>query len=198
MPPASVPRVRFAPLAASLSAAAVLTACSAGAEPPDTEGLTGVQTFTDLGNTHVEGRVDYPQDPPVGGDHNLDWLRCEVYDEPVPAEFAVHSLEHGGVWLAHDPDLPADEVAALVALRATDATTTEYVLVSPYEGLSAPVVASVWGAQLPVQSATDPELADFVTRFAGGGQGGEEGAPCTSSPRALTPEQAEQVLAAQS
>ena len=46
----------------------------------------------------------------MGGDHFARWLACDVYDEEVPAELAVHSLEHGAVWVTYDPELPAEQV----------------------------------------------------------------------------------------
>lgn len=134
----------------------------------------------------------------MGGAHNPAWVRCEVYDTPVPPELAVHALEHGGVWLAHGPDLPAAQVQRLVALHDLDATTHEYVLVSPYDEALSPVVAVAWGASLAVPSADDPRLLRFVGRYAGGAQGGEPGAPCTSAPSALDAAQARALVARQS
>jgi hypothetical protein len=72
----------------------------------------GVQTFSDLSRSHVTGQVNYPQTPPVGGDHNPVWLNCGVYTSPVASENAVHSMEHGAVWITYQPTLPAAEVAA--------------------------------------------------------------------------------------
>jgi len=43
------------------------------------------------------------------------WLACGVYDEAVRDENAVHDLEHGTVWITHDPGLPADDVERLAA-----------------------------------------------------------------------------------
>jgi hypothetical protein len=42
----------------------------------------------------------------------------------------------------------------------------------------AKVVATAWGLQLRVNSATDPRLRAFVERYHGGGQGGEPGGVC--------------------
>jgi hypothetical protein len=180
-----------------------LAACSAGTPAPaEPTALTSptpapadptpdpVQTFGGLSHEHVTGPVDYPQVPPVGGPHHPRWLACGVYAEPVPAEFAVHSMEHGGIWVTHRPDLPDVDVARLAGLADLD---PEYVLVSPLEGLPAPVVASSWGLQLELQTADDGRLAAFVRTYAGGDQGGEPGVPCRTG--GLTPEQARDLLA---
>ena len=157
------------------------------AEPPAIEGLEVL--VEDPSHEHVEGPLDYDRVPPLGGEHNSRWLACDVYDEPVPHEFAVHSLEHGAVWLAYAPDLPADQAALLADLAATD---REYVLVSPEPGLDSRVVAVTWGAALEASSADDPRLAEFVQAYAGGDQGGEPGAPCRG--RGVTPREARGML----
>lgn len=166
----------------------LVTGCSGGAakppvsEPDLTPSIAGVQTFTNLSHEHIAGPVRYPQHPPVGGPHwpprtkdVLGWQACAAYDAPVVDEFAVHSLEHGAVWLSYRPDLPADQVATL---RSLIGIRPEHVLVSPYPGQAAPVVATAWGLQLAVDSGSDPRLIEFTRSFAGGGQGGELGADC--------------------
>lgn len=157
---------------------------SAGqAEAPDIEGLEVLAE--DPSHDHVTGPVEYERIPPFGGPHNPRWLACDVYDEQVPVEFAVHSLEHGAVWLAYDPDVPRSEVDALAALARSN---EQHVLVSPQDGLDSRVVAVTWGAGLEASSATDPRLAQFVEAYAGGGQGGEPGAPCRGG--GVTPREA--------
>ncbi len=135
--------------------------------------LDAVRTFEPSAN-HVTTQVRYEQSPPVGGDHNPVWLNCGVYDAPVPNEYAVHSLEHGAVWVTHSPDLAADQVDALVSNLPS-----EYIVVSPYEDLPAPVVASAWGVQLELDGVDDPRLAEFVREYRQGPQTPEPGAACT-------------------
>ena len=53
-------------------------------------------------------------------------------------ERLVHSLEHGAVWITYQPDLPAAQIDVLRQLARSD----EYLIVSPYPGLPAPVVVS--------------------------------------------------------
>ena len=95
--------------------------------------------------------MTYEQTPPVGGDHNPTWLNCGVYTAPVPNELAVHALEHGAVWVTYRSDLPADQVERLV-----DVVPDTYMVVSPFEDLPAPVVASAWGAQLAAHRGRRP------------------------------------------
>jgi len=138
--------------------------------------IAGVESFDGLTFDHVTTAVDYPQTPPAGGDHNAAWLNCGVYTEPVPNENAVHSLEHGAVWITYDPALPAADVATLQAL----ADNQSYVLVSPFEGLDSPVVASAWGYQLALDSADDERLPVFVQKYLLNPELAEVGAPCSS------------------
>lgn len=146
----------------------------ASAAPPSTS-AAATPSGTALSRQHRDGPIEYDAVPPVGGPHNPRWLACGVYDEPVPNETAVHSLEHGAVWFTYAPDLPAEQVARLAELAAGN---REYVLVSPMEGLRAPVVAVAWGVALELPDAQDERLEAFLERYAGGAQGGEPGAPC--------------------
>ncbi len=125
--------------------------------PNDPNIPEAVETFEVTDRSHVAGAVAYEQDPPVGGAHNERWMACGYYDEPIPNENAVHALEHGVVWITYQPDLPSDQVDTLKAV----ALESE-VMVSPYPGLDSPVVASVWGAQLRLDNADDPDLLNFV------------------------------------
>lgn len=137
--------------------------------------IEGVKTFTGLSRNHVTGTVAYAQNPPVGGDHSEIVQNCGYYSAPVADENAVHSLEHGAVWITHDPNLPAAQLATLKSLAAK----SSYVLVTPRAGLPAPVVASAWGLQLQLTSTDDPRLAAFVTKYANGPQTPEQGAACS-------------------
>ncbi|WJZ68521.1 MULTISPECIES: DUF3105 domain-containing protein [Kocuria] len=163
----------------AVAAVAALVAVAVINDPPpqareDIE-IAGLQTFGDLGNSHVEAAVDYEQAPPVGGDHASAWLNCGVYTEPVPEENAVHALEHGAVWAAYDPSaLSEDQVEAL-----RQAVPDTYVVLSPYEDLGAPIMVSAWGAQVAVDSPEDERLEQFVTKYWQSPEAPEPGASCT-------------------
>jgi len=124
---------------------------------------------------HPTGDVDYEQSPPAGGPHNPVWQNCGYYDQPVRDENAVHSLEHGAVWITYSPDLPQDQVTELQNI----AQGQSYILVSPYPGLDSPVVASAWGKQVALDGTGDPDLESFIKAYRLGPQTPEPGAVCT-------------------
>lgn len=137
--------------------------------------IPGVQTYGPFpANIHVAGDVNYPQTPPTGGEHRATWQNCGIYNDPVVEELAVHSMEHGAVWITYQPDLPADQVERLKGL----VRGKSYTLLSPYPNLPAPVVASAWGVQLTVESADDARLDQFVAKYRNGSQTPEKGAAC--------------------
>ena len=148
---------------------------NASVQAAATAPIAGVKTFTGLSRNHVTGTVAYAQDPPVGGDHSAVDENCGFYSAPVADENAVHSLEHGAVWITHDANLPAAQLATLRGVAAKNA----YVLVTPRAGLPTPVVASAWGVQLQLSSVDDPRLAAFVAKYANGPQTPEPGAACS-------------------
>ena len=152
-----------------------LSGCGSSAKKASSSTIAGVQTFSGLSRNHVDGTVNYPQSPPVGGDHNPVWQNCGVYDTPLINEHAVHSLEHGAVWLSYRPDLPADQVAVLRKF----AVNQSHILVAPYTGLKEAVVATAWGLQLRLDSVTDPRLAQFVEMYQEGPQTPEFGVTCS-------------------
>ncbi len=154
---------------------------STGSGTTAATGISGLKTFPEKDHHHVTGPVAYDRTPPAGGAHSAVWQNCGVYDRPVLNEHAVHSMEHGAVWITYRPDLDTGSVAALqVFARGHETGSQGYVLLSPYPGLGSPVVASTWGAQVDLTGPADPRLAAFTARYAGGGQGGEKGGECTN------------------
>ncbi len=149
---------------------------SGSADGPEESGvdLSAVRSY-DNGAGHVTTTVKYAQTPPAGGEHNQVWLNCGIYDTPVPNENAVHGLEHGAVWITYRPDLPATQVQTLTQQVSGES----YLMLSPYSGLTAPVVASAWNKQIQLTGADDPRLAAFITKYKQSSDAPEPGAPCT-------------------
>jgi hypothetical protein len=126
------------------------------------------------GRAHRQGKIDYPgKKPPTGGDHNPSPLTCGFYDQQPPDEFAVHSLEHGAVWIVFGPSTSPADVQTLRAFAALD-----HVLVTPYAGMSVTITLVAWEHRLEVQSATDPRVKQFVDGFRNASTAPEQGAAC--------------------
>ncbi|GAA1994094.1 DUF3105 domain-containing protein [Kitasatospora viridis] len=140
--------------------------------------IPGVKTWNNLSRNHVTTPVNYPMTPPVGGDHNPVWQTCmgNVYDQPVHNENAVHSLEHGAVWVTYNGKATADDIKTL----SDKVKATPYTLMSPYPTESGTITLSAWGTQLVVDSATDPRVNEFFTKYVQGPQTQEPGASCSS------------------
>jgi hypothetical protein len=135
--------------------------------------IEGVQYYQNP-TGHTEAPVIYPQTPPAGGEHHPTWLNCGIYGDPVPNVYAVHSLEHGAVWVTYEPALSAD---ALDTLRSH--LPSSYVILSPYVGLPSPIVLSSWNRQLQLDSPDDPRLPQFFEEYWRNQNVPEPGALCT-------------------
>jgi hypothetical protein len=125
--------------------------------------------------SHPSGDLTYPVSPAVGGNHNIRWQRCmgDVYTAEIAEEHAVHSLEHGAVWVTYSPDLPQDQIDKL----ADKVEGRDYTMMSPYPGLDAKVSLQAWGYQLKVDSVDDPRIDEFINVLRHNATQ-EEGATC--------------------
>ncbi|MBW0093420.1 DUF3105 domain-containing protein [Pseudonocardia sp. KRD-184] len=124
------------------------------------DGVVG-QVFENPQHVGPDQRVAYTFTPPIGGNHDQAWAACSgvVYAKPLRSENAVHSLEHGAVWITYDPD--EVDGAALDALTAR-VEGQPYMLLSPYPGQGSAISLQSWGHQLALGDADDPRIDQFV------------------------------------
>lgn len=116
---------------------------------------------TDFVATHNDAEpILYEQIPPVGGYHRNAWQNCGFYGKYINNENGVHAMEHGAVWITYDPNLPQEDIDKL-----KDKAEEQYILVSPYPGMDAPVVASVWGKQIKLDGVDDSRLDPFIAQY---------------------------------
>jgi hypothetical protein len=109
---------------------------------------------------HQSGTLTFKMNPPAAGNHNARWQNCmgDVYTSQIAKEHAVHSLEHGAVWVAYRPDLPQNQIDTL----ASKVRDREFMLMSPYPGLDRPISLQAWGYQLKVDRADDGRIDAFI------------------------------------
>ncbi|GGS45683.1 DUF3105 domain-containing protein [Streptomyces violaceus] len=142
-------------------------------------GKDGVKTWQGkLARNHVTKAVKYASEPPVGGDHNQAWMNCngDVYTKELDNTNAVHSLEHGAVWVTYNADAKKADIDALAA----KVKKTPYTLMSPMDDQKDPIMLSAWGHQRTVKGASDPDVDAFFEKFVQGQQTPEPGAACTN------------------
>ena len=123
---------------------------------------------------HVDGPIDYGVAVPAGGSHNPIWLNCGIYDVEVPAENAVHALEHGAVWITYRPDVGQGAIDTLAGV----ARTRSKAILSPVPDQASPIMATAWGWQLELTNADDIRLRQFILSFEGASSVPEPGARC--------------------
>ncbi|MDP9182361.1 MAG: DUF3105 domain-containing protein [Actinomycetota bacterium] len=132
--------------------------------------IDGIHNSDGYKRNHVQGSVTYPgqaDTPPVGGNHNGVPQSCQAYTAAIANEHAVHSLEHGAVWMTYNPDkLSAADITKLKG----DLEGSPFRLLSPYPGLKSPISLQAWGEQVFVDKADDKRIKAFLKYFTEGPQ----------------------------
>jgi len=129
-------------------------------------GIEGIVNYREQKNPqidsqeHKQGPLTYVTNPPVGGAHNSTWQNCmgDVYPEPIANEYAVHSLEHGAVWVTYKQGLAADQVAKL----QSKVEGKDFLMMSPVANLDKNISLQAWGYQLKVDNADDDRIDQFI------------------------------------
>lgn len=148
--------------------------------PDPVAAIPGLNTYDigSLSRNHLDGPVAYAQTPPVGGDHAGQAQQCGIYSAPIRNEAAVHSLEHGAVWITYRTDLNTEAVRQLEQLAGG---AQPWALLSPLPEQDELIVITAWGRQLAVSDAADPRLTTFVRVYADAPDAPEPDATCTGT-----------------
>ena len=141
---------------------------------PDVEGITTVASAP--ANQHDNAyKYEHTALPPTGGVHATSWLNCGIYNSEVPLENAVHSMEHGAVWVTYDPEKVSESDISLLKDTVRGKGDT---ILSEYSAQSSPIVLTTWDIQLQVDSASDDRIEEFINQYRGA-RGPEAGASCS-------------------
>ncbi|GEM47096.1 DUF3105 domain-containing protein [Deinococcus cellulosilyticus] len=132
------------------------------------------------GALHTTETVTYPFYPPVRGLHFPYWANCGIYLKAIDPRLAVHSLEHGALWVTYKSSTDARKLAFLQTLVKGN----PYRLMSMEPKQKADVVLSAWGVQLVVTNWDEKAIKAFADKYTNGPTTPEPGAPCSG---AITP-----------
>ena len=121
-----------------------------------------IETFEGESRQHVQGRVDYVDLPPTGGEHNQCWTDWGVHDREVAAENWVHNLEHGGIaFLYNCPEGCEDERLAMQALS----DGRSFAIVTQYSKLRTRFAVVAWGRRILTDCYDEELFTDFYDEY---------------------------------
>jgi len=153
---------------------------NSNAIPNSPEDIEGVTIAEYVSEDHVADEQTYPESPPVGGLHDSEWADCDgaIYDLQIRDENAVHSLEHGAVWVTYNPDDISDADLALLSEYVAD---QPFIFLSPYPELTSLVSLQAWNHQMFADAVEDPRVNEFIQVLRQNPETTPEvGATCTS------------------
>ena len=138
------------------------------------EMLEEVEYLVITSREHTDENVDYPTIPPAGGDHLGIWHTCGIYKVELLDEAAVHSLEHGAVWVTYQPEIQKEELIKLTTMLSGNPK----ILLSPHSQQGSPIVATAWGRRIELETSDNGKLEKFVDFFVDGEAAPEAGITC--------------------
>jgi uncharacterized protein DUF3105 len=115
-------------------------------------------------STHLTGGATLGPNPvltPAGGLHDASPLRAGNYDDPVSDGNAIHSLEHGFVWITYQPDQISD--AELDTLEDIASDFGRDTILSPRLENAFPIIIVSWEQRLTQTTLDELVLRDFVS-----------------------------------
>lgn len=123
--------------------------------------------YADLGQKHVQegAQVKYNSNPPSSGDHYQSPALNGFYDREIPDGNLIHNLEHGYVWVAYRPDLPADQVQKLEELFSSPFSNPKFnpskAIVTLRPNNPSPISIVSWRWSLDLNSYDQDKLTQF-------------------------------------
>ena len=126
----------------------------------------------DKGRKHVaDGTVPYGEgEPPTSGDHSqhLPW---QAYDQEIPDMNVIHNLEHGGIYIAYRPDLPADQVAKIKSLFTKPFSDPKFTptkaIIAPRAASNSPIILSSWNRNMKLEFFDEAKMKEYYLRNVG-------------------------------
>lgn len=137
---------------------------------PDAIAGNNILSFSTSNNGELSHTAPYNYDqestgldPPVSGSHSPNPAECGLYNEKIPDENFVHSLEHGAVAALYNP-----KEVKLPDIRALEKIVTSYeddTLSAPYPGLEDPIVMASWSRKMPLDGFDEDAIRQYTDEF---------------------------------
>lgn len=105
---------------------------------------------------------DYNSNPPTSGWHYAEEALWRIYERELPDEQLVHNLEHCGIWISYQPNIPGATKEELLAFSREFPTK---VIVTPREKNDSPIVLATWGILMKLPSVDRTLMSAFIASF---------------------------------
>ncbi len=130
---------------------------------PTKEKLLVGEAIAEQGASHIEEGSDHPpysSNPPTSGPHWVAPAECKIYTAEVPDEAAVHSLEHGAVWVSYK-----DKDNKELVQQLTDSIDGESgkLILSPRSKNDSPIALASWGRLQKLGSFEAEKISSFIS-----------------------------------
>lgn len=119
-----------------------------------------------------EAHAAYSTDPPTSGPHLPGTAPWGISATPITKERQVHNLEDGGVIINYRPDLDKTTVDRLAEVAGAYSTG---VVMSPYPGLSQPIVLTAWRRIDRLEALDEARIRRFIDEYRGKDRHAESG-----------------------
>lgn len=122
------------------------------------------ESVSDQGREHIQIGQQHPpynSNPPASGWHYPEPASWGFYDRELADEQVVHNLEHGGVWIAYQPNL--DQATKDEIKRIVDRFPSKVIATARSKNDRAVTIVS-WGRILKLETFSKDQMLDFIKR----------------------------------
>ena len=157
--------VALATVVVGFIAVIIVSKITAPPEPP----RPGAEQ-ADHGREHVSSKEYGGDQPPTSGSH-ANPVAWGVYDTEVRDDQAVHNMEHGGIYVSYQPDLPQDQIEKLKGLLSAPFSNPEFkptkIVLAPRQANTSPIELSSWRRSESLASYDQKKIEEYVMRNLG-------------------------------
>lgn len=117
------------------------------------------------GTTHIQMGQSHPaynSNPPTSGWHLPQTVQWGLPRTEIPDEFAVHNLEHGGIWITYQDPRDGNLVKKLEALASRYPTK---IIVSPRPTTDSAIAVVAWERLLKLHTYDETRIVEFIDAF---------------------------------
>ncbi|MDP4001251.1 MAG: DUF3105 domain-containing protein [bacterium] len=119
------------------------------------------EEFSILGANHINvgaEHEEYNSNPPTSGSHYAQAAAWGFYDEELPDEQLIHSLEHGGIWISYkDVDDQTKEYLNFIARKNSGS-----VIVTPRPENDTKISLASWGRLENLDEFDENKINNFI------------------------------------